>query len=341
MISPPIHPNERRRLSVLNDLVLLDTPADPYLDALVSLASRIFNVETVLISLVAEDRQWFKARVGLDAIETPRNMSFCAHAILSDHPLIVEDARLDARFSDNPLVTGCPNIRFYAGQPLTVAGEPIGTLCLIDPNSRRLNDVELKNLKDLALLAEGHIAMRGQTAQIAQLQQVLSSEQRRGMLDPLTQVWNRLGLCKLLDEWRVEASGRCQIGIAYCDLDHFKSVNDQYGHAVGDRVLQGAAKALNKALREGDLIGRLGGEEFVVVVRLESVSEMAGISERLREAVEQSFEQQVPLTVSIGTAIMGANETFDQTLHRADQAMYRAKKSGRNKVAVADPLWSK
>ncbi|WP_312125757.1 sensor domain-containing diguanylate cyclase [Pseudomonas sp.] len=335
MISAPAHPNERRRLRALDDLVLLDTPADPYLDAIVRLASRIFSVETALISLVAEDRQWFKARVGLDAIETPREISFCAHAILGDQQLVVENAAKDVRFSDNPLVSGAPSIQFYAGQPLTVAGEAIGTLCLIDRNSKQLNDVELKNLKDLALLAEGYISMRGQTAHIAQLRKVLDGEQRRAMLDPLTQTWNRLGLRKLLDSWQVEADGRFQLGIAYCDLDHFKSINDQYGHAVGDRVLQGAARALSEVLREGDLIGRLGGEEFVVLVKLETVSEMPGIAERLREAVEQAADMHSPLTVSIGTAILEKGETFDQALHRADQAMYQAKKNGRNNVIAA------
>lgn len=334
MISAPAHPNERRRLSALDDLMLLDTPADPYLDAIVDLASRIFSVETALISLVAEDRQWFKARVGLDVIETPREISFCAHTILENQQLVVEDAANDVRFSDNPLVSGPAGIRFYAGQPLTVAGEAIGTLCLIDRKSKRLDDVELKNLKDLALLAEGYISMRGQTAHIAQLRKVLHGEQRKAMLDPLTQTWNRLGLSRLLDAWR-KSVGPFDVGIAYCDLDRFKSINDKYGHAVGDQVLQSAAKALSRALREGDIIGRLGGEEFVVLVKLESVSTMNEIAERLRESVEQANDLQLPLTVSIGTAIMGTDETFEQALHRADLAMYQAKENGRNRVVAA------
>lgn len=335
MISPPLHPHERRRLEVLSDLELLDTPTDYYLNALVGLASRIFSVETVLVTLVAEDRQWFKARIGLDAIETPREMSFCAHAILEHQPLIVEDATKDVRFYDNPLVEGQPNIRFYAGQPLFISGQPIGTLCLIDSSSRRLNEAELKNLKDLVLLVEGYITMRSQTAQIAQLRRVLNGERRKAMLDPLTQTWNRLGLCRLLDAWQAEAEDQAQIGIAYCDLDRFKSINDQYGHAVGDQVLQGAAKALSASLREGDLIGRLGGEEFVVLVKLETLSEMIGIGERLREAVELASDLPSPLTVSIGTAILGKGETFEQALERADQAMYMAKRNGRNRVVAA------
>lgn len=141
-------------------------------------------------------------------------------------------------------------------------------------------------------------------------------------------------MSRLLAAWR-KSVGRFDVGVAYCDLDRFKSINDKYGHAVGDQVLQGAAKALSRALREGDIIGRLGGEEFVVLVKLESVSTMNEIAERLRESVEQASDLQRPLTVSIGTAIMGIDETFEQALHRADQAMYQAKTNGRNKVVAA------
>ncbi len=331
------HPpeNERRRLSALDDLVLLDTPSDRYLDALVGLAKRVFAVETVLISLVAEDRQWFMARAGLDAIETPRDISFCAHTIVGDDQLVVEDAAEDGRFKDNPLVVGHPNIRFYAGQPITISGERIGTLCLIDSTKRQLDDAQAKNLKDFALLAEAYIALRGQTAQIAQLREFLSSEQRRAMLDPLTQTWNRLGLSRLFEAWQETTGNRVPIGIAYCDLDNFKPVNDKFGHAVGDLVLQGAAKALSGALRDGDVLARLGGEEFVVLVKLESVSEMEGVGERLRAAVECASELKLPLTISVGTAILGLGESFDQALHRADQAMYQAKRNGRNQVVPA------
>jgi GAF domain-containing protein len=133
---------------------------------------------------------------------------------------------------NNPAVTGDLRVRFYVGQPLFVEGQPIGTLCLLDPKSRKIKDVELINLKDLATLAEGYISMRAQSAQIAELRQVLSGEQRRAMLDPLTQTWNRLGLQRLVEAWRVNADGKFSIGIAYCDLDHFKSINDRYGHPL-------------------------------------------------------------------------------------------------------------
>jgi GAF domain-containing protein len=129
--------NEEQRLEALRELGLLDTHSDPEFDALVQEAAALLKTPIALVSLVDEHRQWFKARVGLDAAETPVAVSFCAHAIQSDAPMVVPDAREDARFADNPLVTGDPSIRFYAGAPLTTSsGWRVGTLCVIDQTPR-------------------------------------------------------------------------------------------------------------------------------------------------------------------------------------------------------------
>lgn len=156
MIKPPLPANEKERLALLHELLLLDTPPERRLDRIVDFASTEFAVPICLISLVDSDRQWFKARVGLDACETPRDVSFCGHALASDAILMVPDASLDPRFHDNPLVTGPPHIRFYAGAPLLCGdGLAIGTLCLIDTRPRTLDPVEqaiLESLRDLAVL---------------------------------------------------------------------------------------------------------------------------------------------------------------------------------------------
>lgn len=153
MQAPAIPDNESDRLAALRELLILDTPPEQRLDKIVHFASVEFNVPIALISLIDSNRQWFKARVGLDACETSREISFCGHAILQPDILVIPDALADERFADNPLVTDGPKIRFYAGAPLVVpSGFAIGTLCLIDTQPRTLDLVEmtiLSSLRDL------------------------------------------------------------------------------------------------------------------------------------------------------------------------------------------------
>ena len=145
---------ETRRLAALHALGALDTPPDQTFDRLTALAAELFDTPIALVSLVDAERQWFKSRVGLEAESTPREFAFCAHAIDLEQNavMVVEDARLDPRFATNPLVTGHPDIRFYAGAVLTTReGENIGTLCVIDQKPRTTpSDVELARLKLLA-----------------------------------------------------------------------------------------------------------------------------------------------------------------------------------------------
>ncbi len=150
--------DEVPRLAALRGLEILDTPPEERFDRITRLAAAHFDVPVALISLVDENRQWFKSTCGIEASETPRDESFCAHAVLSRQPLIVPDALLDARFAENPIVTGMPRVRFYAGYPLFVAdGHCIGTLCILDTRPRDLNAQELARLGDLAELARGEL----------------------------------------------------------------------------------------------------------------------------------------------------------------------------------------
>ncbi len=157
----PTPPDEAERLELLHALNLLDTPAEPVFDRITRLVAQILNVPIALVSLVDADRQWFKSRVGLEATETPREVAFCAHAITQTAPMVVVDATQDARFEDNPLVTGNPNIRFYAGVPLRSAGGlAIGTLCAIDSKPRQLSADETNILIDLAALVSKEVQLR-------------------------------------------------------------------------------------------------------------------------------------------------------------------------------------
>lgn len=155
MTPAPVLANDAERLRVLRELLILDTPPEERFDRIVGFAAEEFDMPIALLSLVDEQRQWFKARVGLDACETSREISFCGHAILQSELFEVLDAALDPRFADNPLVTGAPFIRFYIGAPLALpGGATIGTLCLIDTKPRHFDMLDraiLGTLRDLVV----------------------------------------------------------------------------------------------------------------------------------------------------------------------------------------------
>lgn len=161
MSAAPLPADEALRLDALRSTALLDSAPEPAFDRITRLVARALDVPIALISLVDEERQWFKSRVGVEASQTPREQAFCAHAILETEPLVVPDATADARFADNPLVTGAPDIRAYAGMPIrTRNGQAIGTLCAIDNQPRRFTQEELDTLSDLAALAMKQVQMR-------------------------------------------------------------------------------------------------------------------------------------------------------------------------------------
>jgi excisionase family DNA binding protein len=154
----PVPADERARLAAVGASGLVDTDEEARFDRVVRLASMVTGSPIALISLLTSTRQWFKARVGLEARETPRDWAFCSHAVLQDEVFVVEDAQEDHRFRDNPLVQKDPHIRFYAGVPLRDrSGHPLGTLCVIDREPRRLRAAEVQALQDLAAIASAEI----------------------------------------------------------------------------------------------------------------------------------------------------------------------------------------
>jgi len=167
MKSAPDHPQEEKRLAKLDEYQILDSEQEAHFDELTELASAICSAPISLISFVDDHRQWFKSQVGLEAQETPKNIAFCSHAILEQGVFEIPDAAEDARFFDNPLVTGSPDIRFYAGAPLIAPnGSPVGTLCVIDTEPRKLTDDQTRALQILSNQVVSQLELRKQKLEI-------------------------------------------------------------------------------------------------------------------------------------------------------------------------------
>ena len=158
---PPARPaNEQQRLSTLHLLGMLDTAPEERFDAITRTAAALYQAPMSFISLVDSDRQWFKSRLGLTISETPRDVSFCGHAILNSEIMVVNDTHQDERFHDNPLVTGAPFVRFYAGRPLEASnGSRIGTLCILDQKTRSFSATQRELLQQLGAWVEAEVRL--------------------------------------------------------------------------------------------------------------------------------------------------------------------------------------
>ncbi len=357
MIKPEKPDDEDARLAALHSYDVLDSEREAAYDDLVAIAAAICGVGHGMVSLVDSERQWFKAALGIAEDSTARDMSFCAHAILDSHQLmVVADATLDERFQDNPLVTADDGIRFYAGAPLvTPDGHAIGTLCVFDSTPRQLDDsqrsalhalsrqvthlLELRRANNLLNL---HIRDRAwYEEQLHVYHEQLESrnadlaEQTR--TDPLTDLPNRRAFAAALETaiQKSIASG-LPLSVAVLDIDHFKLVNDLHGHSEGDRVLVELASVLKAQFSGGGMAARHGGEEFVMLFPGATRQQASLQCEFLRQAVSV-LPVGIPLTVSIGVAQLRPHaDDTSSILERADEALYVAKNEGRNRVSVAD-----
>ncbi|MEM6590696.1 MAG: sensor domain-containing diguanylate cyclase [Cyanobacteria bacterium P01_H01_bin.119] len=314
MQRPALPINEVQRLKALRALNLLDTPPEERFDRFTRIAKRLFNVPTVLVSLIDENRQWFKSCIGLELTESPRDTSFCGHTILGDHSLIVPDAIRDERFFDNPLVVAPPFIRFYAGHPLQLPnGLKLGTFCLIDNKTRGFSVRDIAALKDLAACIEREIV-------IFQLATV----------DDLTGIINRRGFIRFAQE-RLNLCRRKKLhaALVFIDLNKFKSINDGFGHAEGDRVLIAFANLLQISLRESDIFARLGGDEFAVLLTDATVENAKSAMSNLQNSLRtQALLRKYSVTFSYGAVPINAENpsSLETLLAESDRVMYHHKK---------------
>lgn len=315
---------EKDRLAALEQLDLLDTPRDEGFERIVRLIRAIFAIDIGLISLIDAHRQWYKACSGLLSTEVPREETFCRHVVDCEEPIVVQDATLDPRFAHHPAVTGENHIRFYAGVPLkTRAGYAIGTVCAIDRKPRSFTGRDLGVLQELAGAAMDRIEL-----------------QQSAATDSLTGGLTRRAFKQGADHL-VSLALRHQLGLSciVLDIDHFKQVNDTYGHAAGDEVLKAVASVCKTTLRAGDLFGRLGGEEFAIVLPHVNRDGAIVVAEKVKTAISSQLIRggfgSLKVTASLGiSALSIVGEGIETLLAQADAAMYQAKHQGRNRCVL-------
>ena len=450
---------EAERVAKLRSYEILDSLPEEAYERITRLTAKILDMPAAMISLVDGDRQWFKAQLGGDRNEIPRDLSFCAHTICQNDVLVIEDTREDPRFADNPFVTGHPRLRFYAGAPLRASGGlNIGALCVLDTKPRTLSEAERRSLEDLAAIVmdaldtrliidraetaerrladaveclpdgfvlfdkddrlvicntryreiyaksadlirpgarfedlvrwgvergqypdalgneEAWIARRlechqnpgepieqhlpndiwfriqerrtsdggtvGYRLDITNLKRQERDLERLAWTDSLTGAMNRRRFMELAGD-EIERAGRhgMDVSLLVLDLDHFKQINDRNGHTAGDRVLKSAVERWKGVLRSHDLVGRIGGEEFCVLLPKVGPDGAARIAENLRRAIADlpfAFEGQLlRATISIGVATLAPGQDLPDMMRCADMALYEAKGAGRDCFMVS------
>lgn len=325
---------EARRLAALSHYDILDTETEPQFDLIVRLASELTGSPVAVINLIANDRVWTKAAVGVPRSDMSRQQAYCSLVIDAPQGLHIADLRDDPRTSVLPLTTA-QGYRMYAGVPLCAScGEPIGTLAVLDTIARRLTERQLAWLADLAQQAMALLELRRKQRE---LQQAQSELQRLASTDALTGLLNRRSWdeANALERERERRWGDGHAVIAL-DLDHFKRVNDSHGHAAGDAVLKAVGGLLAQRFRKLDAVARIGGEEFGVLLPHTPLAEAAALAEGLRQAIE-ALRIPVGATVLGVTASVGvahSSEAADVGA-LADARSYAAKRAGRNRVVGA------
>ncbi|MDB5714473.1 MAG: Diguanylate cyclase with sensor [Sphingomonadales bacterium] len=316
--------DEAARLAALRRYNVLDTAPEETFDKITSLVRTVLGVSFAAVTLVDQTRMWFKSNQGMDGVvESPREISFCTHTIEAREPMVVPDARLDPRFRDNPAVQA-GMVTSYAGVPLaTPDGYNVGALCVFDAEPREFAPAHVDLLKNFGALVVDELELR----QIAQCDQLTGALTRRGFLAAAER-----------EIARRDRYGRPSALVMF-DIDHFKSVNDRFGHPVGDEVLKNVAQRCRDAMRPNDVLGRIGGEEFALLLPEVDATDAMRAAERFRRRIENpamDVGQPIHVTASFGIASLDlGTATPEAWLARADVPLYGAKRGGRNRCCQA------
>lgn len=324
MLKPAIPANEKQRLQTLRDLKLLDTPAEERFDRVTRLAKQVFAAPIALVSLVDKDRQWFKSRQGLDAAETGRDISFCGHAILDDKIMVVNDATGDERFCDNPLVCGNPNIRFYAGYPLSAPnGSRIGTLCIIDQVAREVSKEQLLLLRELGRMVE---------------EQLITVN--NATIDPVTAISNRNGYQTIADHLLAMCNRTEQPAtLLMFHLQNLRDIDAQLGNADADAAAVELAHQLMSVFRHSDVVARISLDVFAVLLAGADLDSVDDARYRFDEKVSQrnrdsSYRYELHLDAHAVAFKKGRHADAEALLQDAESRMTEAQEEDKSELTA-------
>lgn len=336
---PPLLADEQPRQAALDRLQMLDAVPEPAYDDLTRLAVAVCRVPMALVLLRDRDRQWCKSWHGIDAAQADRCIALCGQVIRMPKQTVVIPDIHRGRHSRDLSALRDAGIRFYAGVPLlSPDGFAVGMLCVLDTRPRRLSWLQREALEALARQVSRLLELRLRNlelrAALDERDRLAQQLARLASTDALTQLRNRRGFDALRREQRQALT--LPLTVAMLDIDHFKQINDTYGHGVGDHILRQLARTLREVLRREDEAIRYGGEEFALVLRGTDGEGARVLLDRLRARVAM-LDTPVPFTFSAGYAsVRPGEEGLDAALARADAALYAAKAKGRDRIEAAD-----
>jgi diguanylate cyclase (GGDEF)-like protein len=345
MPAAPIPEDEPARLESLRRMLAAGAPDGKAFDRVTRAALQLLDTPIALISLVEQDRQWFKSCIGLTVHETPREVSFCAHAILQDEPFVVEDALADPRFADNPLVLRAPKIRFYAGRPLRNAeGFAVGALCVIDRKPRRLSGEQRETLDDLGHWAEALFATGQLRESQRSLTAALEDAQRSRMVDPALHIWNRAAIVDILEREARRALRHHQgLSVLLVEVEAGAPGQPRETH---EAAVEEVAQAMRAGLRPYDAVGRFDTGELLVVLPDSARGAAAAVTQRLNECIDHTrfaaHRGRGPCRVRTGAAWLAPHAqsgSAEALVACADQALLRARETGGNLVETDSSAW--
>lgn len=337
---------EAVRQATLRQYQVLDTPAEECYDDITQLAASICGTPMAAVSLIDDDRQWFKSQVGIGANQTARDVAFCAHAILDTEVFEVRDARADARFADNPLVTGNPKIRFYAGAPLVAPnGEVLGTLCVIDQDARQLGPEQIISLRALSRQVMAQLELHRQINEQRETQARLEAANKALEVASLQDDVSGFHNTRFLHQYLAQALSPdrphdAPLSLVFFDMDRFKRIVDTHGHPLGAKVLREVAWAIHPQLDAEDRIVRYGGDEYVLILPGQGRAQAVAKTRRVRHALTHTdFLRDEGLnlrvTASFGVASFPDDAlTAKELLAVADSGLFRSKLLGKDRISL-------